>query len=86
MASPPMKVMNSKHHKLGIEPFDITLRDKLDVSINIDKMNNLPEIIEKNMRKDPEKYRISIESKVTKYLFYPGISGDAAGKYIISRF
>ena len=81
----PMKVMNSEYHKLGIEPLDITLRNKLGVSVDNDKLNSLPIIIE-DMRKNSEKYRTSIESTVTEYLFYPGRSGEAAGKYIMSRF
>jgi YidC/Oxa1 family membrane protein insertase len=81
----PMKVMNSEYFKLGIEPLDITLRSKLGVSVDIDKLNSLPKIIE-NIQNNPEKYRISIETAVTEYLFYPGRSSEAAGKYIISRF
>jgi YidC/Oxa1 family membrane protein insertase len=81
----PMKVMNSGYHKLGIEPLDITLRSKLGVSVDIDKLNSLPDIIG-NMRKDPEKYRLSIEAAFAEYLFYSGRSGEAAGKYIMSRF
>jgi len=79
-----MKVMNSEYHKLGITPLDITLRDKLGVSVDIDKLNNLSEII-KDMQNNHEKYRTSIESTVAEYLFYPGRSGEAAGKYIINR-
>jgi YidC/Oxa1 family membrane protein insertase len=81
----PMKVMNSGYFKLGIEPLDITLRGKLGAAVDIDKLNSLPEIIA-DMRNNPGKYRISIEAAVTDYLFYPGRSGEAAGKYIISRF
>jgi len=81
----PMKVMNSEYNKLGIEPLDITLRSKLGVSVDIDKLNRLPEIIE-DMRNNPEKYSMSIESTFADYLFHPGRSGEAAGKYIASRF
>jgi len=81
----PMKVMNSEYNKLGIEPLDITLRSKLGVSVDIDKLNSLPEIIE-DMRNNSEKYRLSIETAVSDYLFHPGRSGEAAGKYIASRF
>jgi YidC/Oxa1 family membrane protein insertase len=77
----PMKVMNSEYFKLGIEPLDITLRGKLGATVDIDKLNSLPEVIA-DMRNNPEKYRIS----VTDYLFYPGRSGEAAGKYIMSQF
>jgi YidC/Oxa1 family membrane protein insertase len=80
----PMKVMNSEYNILGIEPLDITLRRKLGVAVDIDKINSLPEIIE-DMRNNQEKYRISIESTVTDYLFYPGRSGEAGGRYIMSR-
>jgi YidC/Oxa1 family membrane protein insertase len=81
----PIKVMNSEYHKLGIEPLDITLRNKLGVSVDIDKLSSLPEIIE-DMRNNSEKYRISIETTVAEYLFYPGRNGEAAGKYIAYRF
>jgi len=77
--------MNSEYQKLRIEPLDITLRNKLGVSVDINKLNSLPEIIE-NISNNPEKYRMSIESAFAEYLFYPGRSGEAAGKYIISRF
>jgi YidC/Oxa1 family membrane protein insertase len=81
----PMKVINSEYYKLGIEPLDIILRNKLGVSVDIDKLDSLPDIIE-DMRNDPEKYRMSIEAAFAEYLFYPGRSGEAAGKYIMSRF
>jgi hypothetical protein len=38
------------------------------------------------MRDNPEKYHVSIESAIAEYLFYPEKSGEAAGKYIMSRF
>jgi YidC/Oxa1 family membrane protein insertase len=81
----PMKIMNSEYFKLGIEPLDITLRGKLGVAVDIDKLNSLPGIIT-DMRNNPEKYRRSIESAIAEYLFYPGRSGEAAGKYIMSQF
>jgi YidC/Oxa1 family membrane protein insertase len=80
----PMKIMNSEYSKLGIEPLDITLRNKLGVAVDVDKLNSLPEVIA-DLRNDPEKYCMSIETTFADYLFYPGRSGEAAGKYIMSR-
>jgi len=80
----PMKVMNSEYHKLGIQPLDIVLRDKLGVSVEIDKIKNLPMIIA-DMQNNSEKYRVSIERAIEDYLYHPGRSGEAAGKYIIKN-
>jgi hypothetical protein len=77
--------MNSGYFKLESEPLDITLRGKLGAAVDIDKLNSLPEIIA-DIQNNPEKYRMSIEAAVADYLFYPGGSGEAAGKYIMSRF
>jgi hypothetical protein len=42
--------------------------------------------IKANMLANPQKYRETIEAALAEYLFYPGQSGKAAGKYIESRF
>jgi YidC/Oxa1 family membrane protein insertase len=80
----PMKVMNSEYRKLGIEPLDVTLRDKLGVSIEVSNLSELPGVAA-DMLGNPDKYHETINSAVEQYLFYPGQSGEAGGRYIISR-
>lgn len=80
----PMKVMNSEYHKLGLEPLDITLRHKLGAALDPSDLAQLPEVAA-DMLGDPDKYRAAINEAVERYLFYPGRSGEAGGRYIISR-
>ncbi|MDR1251347.1 MAG: membrane protein insertase YidC [Treponema sp.] len=80
----PMKIMNSEYHKLGIEPLDVTLRGKLGVSIEMSNLSELPGVAA-DMLGNPDKYHETINSAIGEYLFYPGRSGEAGGRYIISR-
>jgi YidC/Oxa1 family membrane protein insertase len=80
----PQKIMNSEYKKLGIEPLDKILRSEIGENIDIDKLHNLPEILV-DMLTNGERYRDSIEQAIDKWLFYPGRSGEAGGRYIINR-
>ena len=41
----PMKVMNPDYEELGIEPFDITVRDEIGISVDTDKIHTQKTII-----------------------------------------
>ena len=79
-----MKVMNSEYHKLGIEPIDITLRGQMGAALDLDSLGDLPGIVS-DMLENTEKYRNQITATVEEYLYHPGRSGEAAGRYIVSR-
>jgi YidC/Oxa1 family membrane protein insertase len=84
----PMKVMNGRYTELGIEPIDISLRKEIGVNIELSELNTLHVIVEDILQKlteAPEKYTDSIDSALAPYLYYPGRSGEAGGKYLIKR-
>ena len=80
----PMKVMNPNYGKYGLEVLDISLRDKVGVSVNVDEISTIDEVVGR-MLADKESYREKIEQTVQNYLYYPGRSGEAGGRYIIMK-
>ncbi|MDR2043077.1 MAG: membrane protein insertase YidC [Clostridium sp.] len=80
----PMKIMNSEYQKLGMEPLDVILRSRLGENIDPGNLAALARLVPK-MLSETDKYRERISRSVEEYLFYPGRSGEAAGRYIVSR-
>jgi YidC/Oxa1 family membrane protein insertase len=80
----PQKIMNGEYHKLGIEPLDVILRSKLGENVDADKLDTLAELVPK-MLAEKDKYSEMISKSVEQYLYHPLRSGEAAGKYILSR-
>jgi YidC/Oxa1 family membrane protein insertase len=79
-----MKVMNPEYKRIGIEPINITLRDVLGVSVDIDRLDELHDIVKTSLE-NKDKYREKIDAVMPDYVYYPGRSGEAGGKYIMSR-
>jgi len=81
----PQKIMNPNYKKYRIEPMELTIRNKVGVSIDPEDIKNkLGSTI--RMLLDGEGLpKKQIEETLQQYLFYPGRSGEAGGKYIISR-
>jgi len=80
----PMKIMNPNYKKYGLEPLDISLRDRVGISVDMDDLGTLPEAIT-GLLADKDGYRDQIKITLLHYLYNPGRSGEAGGKYIISR-
>ena len=80
----PMKVMNPNYEKYEVEVLDITLRDKVGISFGMDEIEKLGEAVE-NMLSDKVSFRDRISQTLDEYLFYPGRSGEAGGRYIIKQ-
>jgi len=79
----PMKVMNPNYEKLGVEVLDITLRDKVGVSIDLENIHETNDTITRLLL-EKEAYKDRITNVVNQYLFHPGRSGEAGGTYIIN--
>lgn len=81
----PMKVMNPNWEQYGIEPMDITLRDKIGVSIDIE---DIPERLSDTVTKmlaERESYKERIHETLMEYIYHPGRSAEASGKYIVMQ-
>jgi len=80
----PMKVMNPDYEDWGLEVLDITLRDKVGRSVDVDKIDTINHIV-MDMLNNKEAFRNQISQVVQKYLFYPLKNGEAGGRYLINR-
>jgi len=80
----PMKVLNPNYRKYVKDPVHVALRDRLGVSVDLDKVHELGEVTAK-MLTEKDLYREEIANVVEQYLYYPGRSGEAGGKYLISQ-
>lgn len=80
----PMKVMNPDYGELGIEPFDVVIRDQIGISVDTDKLDTLDQVVRsllENSVYSPE----AISNIRAEYLFNIGKSGETGAKYIINK-
>ena len=80
----PMKVMNPEWEKIDVVPIDIRIRDQLGASIDLDKMNQVGEVVDKLIQNTVEYHETIAQLK--KETFYNlGRSGEVSGQYILTR-
>ena len=80
----PMKVMNPDYEELGIEPFDIMIRDKVGISLELDELDKTADTVYKLLHEN--NYSAEELKKIREqYLYNIGKSGNVGAKYIIER-
>ena len=80
----PMKVINPNYDIIGIVPLDISLRNKIGVSLDLTELSLLKETVD-TLFKNQDAYSSSIESIMHQYLFNIGKSGEIGGKYLLGK-
>ena len=80
----PMKVLNPNYELYGLEVLDITLRDQIGISVNLDQLATLATKVA-DLLASQTTYQAKIQEAVDKYLFYPNRSGEAGGQYILNQ-
>jgi len=80
----PMKVLNHNFKQYGLEALDITLRNKIGVSINVEDISEIGKSVGQLLA-EKTSFREQIEKIVSQYLYYPGRNGEAGGSYIIKQ-
>ena len=80
----PMKVLNPNYELYGIEVTDITLRDKVGISVDLDKLDTLADQVA-YLLANKDEYKERIQEVVDTHLFYPHRSGEAGAKYIMNQ-
>lgn len=80
----PMKVMNEDYEELGITPIDIELRNKIGISVDIDQLATLPQVVEKLIHSN-DFSKESLEEIRNKYIYHIGQSGEIGAAYIMDR-
>lgn len=79
----PMKIMNPDYKKLGIIPFDISIREIIGVSLELNEVSKINEKIN-YLLSNGEKYSEKIADGLHSSIFNIGYSGEVGSKYIIS--
>ena len=79
----PMKVGNPHWEELGIEPTDITLRNRIGVSVAPDDAAGFAGAV-RDMVDNPQKWSERIEEVRNGFIFHLGDSARYAGEYLLS--
>lgn len=80
----PLKVINPDYEEIGIEPFDITIRDQIGISVDTDKLDTIKDAVDSLLNN--EIYSKEAISKIrSQYLFNIGNSGEVGARYIIGK-
>lgn len=80
----PMKIMNPNYKLIKPIPLDISLRDEIGVSIDVDKFAEIPEIISE-MLENSDLYQQKITKVVEENIYNIGSAAQVSADYIIDR-
>ncbi|MCL2559336.1 MAG: membrane protein insertase YidC [Turicibacter sp.] len=80
----PMKVLNPNYESYDVEVLDITLRDKVGVSVEMDQLETVGAVVSQLLN-EKETYQHKIEEVIENYLYHPHRSGEASAKYIMNQ-
>lgn len=80
----PMKIMNPEYEKIGVEPINIWMRDKIGRAIKPDQMGQAAAVVEQ-MFASADEYHEQIDAFVHQYVYNLGNSAEVGAKYIIDE-
>ncbi len=80
----PMKVMNLDYKKIGVEPLNISLRDKIGCSLNLDQMDQVEDTVNRLLAQK-DAFAQQIDAFVHQYVYNLGESDRVGAKAIISE-
>ena len=78
----PMKVGNPEWKRLGIEPTDISLRNEIGVSVSVDRVNELGDVIA-DLLSHRDEWHDRILSVRNDSIFNIGHSAEIGGEYLL---
>ncbi|MCL1918961.1 MAG: membrane protein insertase YidC [Peptococcaceae bacterium] len=79
----PMKIMNPEYKKIPLVPLDISMRDEIGVSLDVDKLNTLADVIE-DLFARAEAYKKHIAQILEDNIFNIGSCAQVGGEYLIN--
>lgn len=80
-----MKVLNDEYMKYEHQPLDITLRDKIGITLEKNEICQVGDVVKRLLEDENEAYISNIDEIVRKYVFHIGHSGEIGGQYIIDQ-
>jgi YidC/Oxa1 family membrane protein insertase len=78
-----IKCMNPNWEKIDCTPVEISLRDRVGVSVDTDKLNTCNEIV-KDLLNRSEEYHAIISDVLQNHLYNIGTAGEAGADYILN--
>ena len=79
----PMKIMNPEYKKIGIEPFNIWVRNEIGEVVSVENCNEINKVVSK-MLKESTKYEEKINKLVDDSVYNIGKSAEVGANYIIN--
>lgn len=79
----PMKIMNPEYEKIPLVPLDISLRDEIGISVDVDKLNTISSVVETLFAKQ-DWYRHHITEVLSQNIYDVNNGAQGSGDYIIS--
>lgn len=80
----PMKVMNPDYKEIGVVPFDIEIRDQIGISLELNELDNIHNVVEKLLW-DENYSKENMKQMREKYLYNVSRSAEVGADYIIDR-
>ncbi len=78
----PMKVVNPNYEKIPLVPLDISLRDEIGISVDVEDLDTLPDVV-RTLLGAAEQYKEHIAEVVRENIFDVGDGARGGGQYII---
>ncbi len=80
----PMKIMNPDYQEIDVTPFDIEIRNRIGISVELDQLDTLPDIIRRLLLEDTYSTEALKEMR-SKYLYNVSNSAEVGANYLIGR-
>lgn len=80
----PMKVMNPDYEEIGVTPFDIEIRNKMGLSVEVKELDTLNTVVEKLLYEN-DYSKEEMQKMREKYLYNVSHSAEIGADYIIKR-
>ena len=69
--------------KIDCVPVEISLRDKMGISLNMDELDRVAETVDTLFAKE-EEYKVQITETMADFFYNPGNSTAVGAKYLLS--
>ena len=80
----PMKMMNPDYQEIDVVPFDIEIRNKVGLSVELDEMDTIDQVVSRLLN-DTSYSKEEMKKIRDTYLYNVGTSGDVGAKYLINK-
>ena len=80
----PMKVMNLDYEEIGVVPFDLEVRDKLGIALELTEIDNIDVAVKKLLEEEIYSKKSMLQMR-EKYLYNVSKSAEVGANYIIKR-